>query len=236
MSKPLRVVGYVRVSTDKQDLSPEAQESRLFAYAKAFPNIELVSVHQETKSAQAVASRPVLSGLLSRLKTKEFDGLLVAKLDRLTRSLRDLADLIEGVFAPGAATLISVAEHVDTATPSGRLILNILTTVAQWEREAISDRTKAVFALKRGREEKTGNCPIGWTTKKRADPDGKEVSVLVPDVDELETIRLVHFLREQGLSLRAVAEELEEQGRLTRGGKRYGPMQIRRMLKVEAPS
>src|SRR6267143_62139 len=67
-------------------------------------------------------------------------ALLVVKLDRLTRSVADLGRLVERYFAPGKAALLSVGEQIDTRSAAGRLVLNVLASVSQWEREANSQR------------------------------------------------------------------------------------------------
>ncbi len=74
--------------------------------------------------------------------------LIVAKLDRLTRSVKDLAELLERFERKGVA-LVSVAESLDTGSAAGRLVLNITAAVSQWEREAIGERTKDALSHKR---------------------------------------------------------------------------------------
>jgi DNA invertase Pin-like site-specific DNA recombinase len=72
---------------------------------------------------------------------------LSAKLDRLTRSVRDLADLLERFERRGVA-LVSVSESLDTGTAAGRSVLNVMMSVAQWEREAIGERTREALRHK----------------------------------------------------------------------------------------
>jgi site-specific DNA recombinase len=80
------------------------------------------------------------------LKSGKAAALLVVKLDRRTRSVRDLGTLVEQYFAdPNGPALLSVGEQVDTRTAGGRLVLNVLGAVSQWEREAIGERTAAAM-------------------------------------------------------------------------------------------
>jgi DNA invertase Pin-like site-specific DNA recombinase len=106
--------------------------------------------------------RPGLQTALAMLKTGQAAGLVIAKLDRLTRSVRDLGALIEGPFAAGKAALLSVSEQIDTRTAGGRLVLNILGSVSQWEREVIGERTAAALQHKKTRA--SGSAPArSWS-------------------------------------------------------------------------
>ena len=139
-----RVLGYIRVSTGSQaedGVSLDAQRHRLTAYAEAF-DLDLVDIVEDAGVSAKSLDRPGLKAALSRVQTGEADALLVAKLDRLTRSVKDLARLLEEHFGPDQAGLISVAESIDTTSAAGRLVLNVLVSVGQWEREAIGERTR----------------------------------------------------------------------------------------------
>jgi DNA invertase Pin-like site-specific DNA recombinase len=81
---------------------------------------------------------------------------LVVKLQRLTRSVRDLGHLVEKYFAPGKAALLSVSEQIDTRSAGGRPVLNVLASVGQWEREAIGERTATAMQHKAAQSEYTG--------------------------------------------------------------------------------
>jgi site-specific DNA recombinase len=81
-----------------------------------------------------------LGGVLAEVRRKRVDVLLVLKLDRLTRSVADLAPLVKSLER-GGCQLVSLGESLDTTTAAGRLMLNLLVSVSQWEREAIAERT-----------------------------------------------------------------------------------------------
>ena len=133
-----RTVAYLRVSTDHQadrGVSLEAQRAKVEAYASLY-DLELVAVEVDAgASAKSLSGRPALSRALSMLEAGEADALLVVKLDRLTRSVRDLGALLD-TFQAGGWELMSVSEQVDTRTAAGRLVLNVLASIFQWEREA----------------------------------------------------------------------------------------------------
>lgn len=98
---------------------------------------------------------------------REGDVVVVTKYDRLARSLRDLLDIIEAINERGAG-FRSLAEDIDTTTPAGRLIFHVFASVAQFERERISERTKEGLeaARRRGR---VGGCPAALSATQKAE-------------------------------------------------------------------
>src|SRR6267143_4389926 len=151
-------------------------------------------------------------------------ALLVVKLDRLTRSVADLGRLVERYFAPGKAALLSVGEQIDTRSAAGRLVLNVLASVSQWEREAIGERTATAMQHKAKQGEYTG----GWAPYgRRVAADGSQLEA---QPDEEAARAVARQLRAQGLSLRAVAAELERRGVRSRTGRGFAPVQVKRMV------
>lgn len=214
-NSPSRTIAYLRVSTDKQadhGVSLAAQEAKVRAYASLY-DLELVDVVVDRGASAKSLDRPGLQDALRRLDSGEADNLLVVKLDRLTRSVKDLGTLLDRYFTrDGGPGLMVVAEQVDTRSAAGRLVLNVLMSVAQWEREAIGERTSAAMKHMKDRGEYTGGrVPYGWSVG----PDG---STLVPVQDEQTTIRVAQDLRSKGLSLRKVGAALVEGGHLPRSG------------------
>lgn len=199
-----------------------AQESKLRAYCEAL-DLVLVAVEVDAGTSAKSLTRPALQRALGALRRGEADALLVAKLDRLTRSVRDLGTLLESHFAERGAGLISVGESVDTRSAAGRLVLNLLTSVAQWEREAIGERTATALAHVRASGRKTGgDVPYGYT----AGPDG----VLVEVASEQNVIARARVLRGHGMALRAIGATLHHEGMVSRTGKPFVASQIARML------
>jgi DNA invertase Pin-like site-specific DNA recombinase len=214
------------VSTEKQadlGVSLDAQRAKVEAYASLY-DVELVEVVVDAGVSAKTLDRPGLTRALDMLRSGKADALLVVKLDRLTRSVRDLGDLVEGLFASGKVALLSVSEQIDTRTAAGRLVLNVLASVSQWEREATAERTAAAMAHKSAQGEYTGGVvPFGY----RLADDGVRL-VEVPE--EQEVIRLARSLRAEGRSLRAVAKELTARGIRGRSGKPLASMAIHRMV------
>src|SRR6202035_2138910 len=130
--------------------------------------------------------------------------------DRLTRSVRDLADLLE-VFQRKGVSLVSVADSLDTGSAAGRLVLNIMVSVSQWEREAIGERTRDALQHKKANGQRSGNVPFVLHVAS----DGK---ALLKDEAEQITLSKLLELRKKGHTLRGIADELNRQGIKTRKG------------------
>jgi DNA invertase Pin-like site-specific DNA recombinase len=202
-----KTIAYIRVSTDKQadkGHSLEAQQEKIEAYAKLY-DLELIDTVVEAESAKNL-NREGLRGALELLKTGKAEALIVVKLDRLTRSVADLGHLVETYF--NKAALLSVSEQIDTRSASGRLVLNVLASVSQWEREAIGERTSAAM-----QSMKANNLYTGGQT-----PYGKMLQggELVNNPSEQAIIKEAKALKAQGYSLRQIATVFSEQGYKTR--------------------
>jgi DNA invertase Pin-like site-specific DNA recombinase len=142
----------------------------------------------------------------AKIKVKKAAGLVITKLDRLSRNMGDWNDLINGYFGEAAGKpLFSVGDSIDTRTAAGRFVLNILMSVAQWERKAIGERTRDALQHKKRRRETTGQVAFGW----RLAEDGKS---LVEDPVEQDAIAIVRELKAAGLSIRKIVAEMDARG------------------------
>jgi DNA invertase Pin-like site-specific DNA recombinase len=183
----------------------------------------------EGESAKSL-KREGVQMLMRMIEAREIEAVIIAKLDRLTRNLRDLADILD-LFDKHNVALVSVAESLDTKSASGRLVINIMCAVSQWEREAIGERTQAVMDFKKSRGERLGNIPYGF----RDDGTGK----LVQDDDEQEVLKEIRVLRANdhtwsGRSLSCIAEHLNELGYKTRRGGKWRREYVSRILRKSA--
>ncbi len=149
------IIGYARVSTDDQNLDGQLDALKAAGAGKIFA---------DTITGTA-RSRPELDRLLDQLR--QGDVITVTKYDRLARSLRDLLDIVDTVQAHGAG-FRSLAEDIDTTTPAGRLVFHVFASIAQFERERISERTKEGLeaARKRGR---VGGRPPALSAAQKAE-------------------------------------------------------------------
>src|ERR1017187_3547331 len=158
----MKTIGYIRVSTEKQadfGVSLEAQTAKVQAMA-VVRGAELAEVIIDAGESAKSLNRPGMARLLSMVDAGEVDTVIISKLDRLTRSVKDLAELLER-FTRRGVSLVSVADSLDTHSAAGRLVLNIMVSVSQWEREAISERTRDVMQHKIKNNEWIGNTAFG---------------------------------------------------------------------------
>ena len=210
----MRVLLYARVSTTDQSdngVSLKAQQAKLEAYASLY-DLEVIETIVDAGESAKSLRRVGLQHALDLLRSNRADGLAVVKLDRLTRSVGDWQVLIEDYFGEKAGKqLLSVNDSIDTRTASGRLVLNILLSVAAWEREANAERTREALRHKIKNGERCGKVRFGFDL---AD-DGK---TLVPNPAEQCAISLMADLRRSGCTLRQIAATLSEQGILTKEG------------------
>lgn len=193
----MKVIGYIRVSSTQQaeeGASLAAQQAKLQQYAELYGH-ELVSVVCDAGESAKSLKRPGIQQALAALEAGEAQGLLVCKLDRLTRSVKDLGTLLDRYFSTRFA-LFSVGDAIDTTSAAGRLVLNILTSVAQWEREATAERVKAVLEHKRANGVRLGAKPY----------------------DNPRGLRRLRELAKAGLTHRAIAKALNDEGILSQRG------------------
>ena len=134
------IYGYCRVSSEEQaqrGISIEAQRNLLSSYAATLG--QKIRIYEDAGFSGKNTKRPALQRMLSDLESST-STVLVWKLDRLSRSLRDTITMIEDLFQPRGISLVSITESIDTSSPAGRMMLNMLASFAQLEREQDSDR------------------------------------------------------------------------------------------------
>jgi DNA invertase Pin-like site-specific DNA recombinase len=151
------MIGYLRVSTEEQatsGLGLAAQRDAIQRYADAH-GWDVIWYVDEGLSAKSLA-RPQLQAALTRLhvapKRRDVDGIVVAKLDRLSRSVHDFSGILK-LAAARKWSVVAIDLGVDTSTPTGKLVANVMMSVAEWEREVIGERTSAAMqaAKRQGR-------------------------------------------------------------------------------------
>jgi len=168
MIQPVKAIGYARVSTEGQaesGLGLEAQRDDIAAEVER-RGWELLEVVEDAGESGGNGDRPGLRGALERIADGEADALVVAKLDRLSRSAVHTGQLLDW-FKDAGATFVAPDLGVDTSTASGMLVANVLASVAQWERDAIGERTAAALKAKKARGELPGRPATGPRVRKR---------------------------------------------------------------------
>ena len=164
MSMDKLIFGYSRVSSEEQaqhGISIDAQRQILEGYAAM--TSQTIRIYEDAGFSGKNTDRPALQQLLADCRAGSVSAVVVWKLDRLSRSLRDTLTIIEDIFQPRNITLVSVTESIDTSTPSGRMMLNLLASFAQLEREQDSDRVVMAHKhLARDCQYLGGHVPIGY--------------------------------------------------------------------------
>ena len=218
-------IGYIRVSTNEQaesGLSMDTQREKITAQATA-NGWKLLGIYEDAGVSAKTLDRPGLQAAFKKLKPGR--ALLVLKLDRLTRSVRDLYEL-GTIFEETGAEWTSIQEKFDTSTATGRLILAIMVQLSQWERETISERTTSALLTKKGRGDRLGTTPLGFRTI--ALPDG--TMKLEVDEEEMKTVALARELSAHGFSLRKIAAILTANGHKTKRGGQWEAATVNRLL------
>lgn len=210
----MRVVGYIRVSTEEQassGLGLDAQRSAITGECerRGWDLVEMVA--DEGISGKSMASRPGLRRAFEMVESGDVEALVVAKLDRLSRSLIDFAVTFEQARAQGWK-LIPLDLGVDPSTASGEMMANVMASFAQYERRLISDRTKAALAAKRAQGVTLGR-PV----------------VLSDAIAER-----IASEREAGKTLQAIADGLTADGIATAHGGTWRPSSVRAVLRRRA--
>ncbi len=206
----VRVAIYVRRSTDEehQPFSIEAQDSRLHSYVQSQPGWSLVARFEDDASG-AKLDRPGLQKALAAARAGRYDVILVYRVDRFTRRIRDLVALLDELDRAGV-TFRSATEPFDTSTPAGRMLVQMLGVFAEFEREMIIDRVINGMERKASKGQWTvGAVPYGYTRN-------SEHSLVTLD-DEITIVKLIFRLyTRRRLGCRAIATHLNERNLVRR--------------------
>lgn len=207
----MRAVGYTRVSTEEQGrsgLGLDAQRLKIERHVE-YKEWELVGIFEDVASGKSTNGRHGLDQALECLRGPNCaEVLIVAKLDRLSRSVADFAAIMARAQAEGWG-LVALDLDIDTTTPNGELVANMMAALSQWERRIIGERTKDALAAARAKGVHLG----------------RKV-----DVDE-KLRRRIKGLRSRGWSYPAIAKKLNDESLPTlRGGREWYPSTVRGIL------
>jgi site-specific DNA recombinase len=214
----VRVLGAVRLSKMRDEsTSPERQRAQVEAWSQLHGHAVATITEDTDVSGKVPATlRPGLGPWLTNpALSSQWDVLVAAKMDRITRSVADLCDLIEFCDKHGKI-LVSVSESFDLSTPAGRMVAHILASVAQFERERIGERrAEAAMALQKAARWQGGRFPFGYRPERNGNG-----WLLVPDPDTAPVVAWMAERIVRGQSATSLARDLEERGiRTPRGGK-----------------
>ena len=203
----LRALAYCRVSTDEQARSGLGLDGqrRMIEEACAQRGWELVDVVVDAGESGKNMDRPGMRRVLEAIAAGDVDGVVVAKLDRLSRSLGDLLAVVEWLDN-AQAVFVSLDLGMDTSTPAGRMMLHMLAVLAEFERERGRERTVDALAALRA--------------------SGKPIT-RPSVVDHPELAARIVAMRAEGKTLQAIADVLNAEGVPTlRGGALWRPSSV----------
>lgn len=217
-------IGYIRVSTDRQaerGVSLEAQAEKIRAMVVVL-GADLLDIVVDAGESAKSLERPGMERLLAMVDRREVQTVIIAKLDRLTRSVKDLGELLER-FGKRGVSLVSVAESLDTGSAAGRLVINIMGAVSQWEREAIGERTATALRHKRASGQVFNHTPYGFE---------REGDRLTVNQAEQAVISRMRLLRSNGCTFQKIADILNAEAVPTKKGSHWFPMTVSNTLKT----
>ena len=238
--KSVRCAIYTRKSTDEgldQDFnSLDAQRESCASYIASQKHEGWVMVPDRFDDGGftgANIERPALKRLMAKVEAGEVDVVVIYKLDRLTRSIRDFGRIMD-VFEVTNAKIVAVTQEINTTTSIGRLNLHVLLSFAQFEREMTGERTRDKIRAARRKGKWTGGyIPLGYDQ-----PKGEKR--IVPNEDEAETVREIFRMYLEMRSLTALVTELNRRGWTTKrwttldgkswGGQSWSKGTIQRLL------
>lgn len=221
----LRVATYTRISTDEtnQPYSLDAQAEHLSRYLALRPEMVLTERYTDQMSGSKF-ERPGLQHLLADVRAGRFDVVLVYRVDRFSRSMRHLQELIE-VLEQHNVAFVSATEAFDTSNSMGRMVLNLLGVFAEFERASMIDRIRAGIATKASRGEWVGGvAPYGYVIA-----EGKTLAIVE---EEAAVVREIFRLCvEESLGAIAIASRLNDAGYRTRTRRAWDAGKILQMLR-----
>lgn len=220
----MNVAIYVRQSIDKQDsLSIEGQINMCKSEITPSDNFE---VYTDKGFSGKNTQRPDFIKMMNDVREGKIDKIVVYRLDRLSRSLLDFAEMWK-VLDEHKASFVSVSEKFDTTTPMGRAMIYIILIFAQLERETISERVKDNYyeRLKSGRWP-GGPAPYGFCNGRTEEG----IPTLIPN-DNMTVVKDIYYsYLEDGVSLGSISKELTLKGIPSSSGKAWDTISVSRLL------
>jgi len=209
-----KAIIYTRVSTDEQGesgLGLEAQERTALDYCQR-NGLEVVRIEREVMSGKSMKKRVALQAALDACANGDAGLVVASNVSRLARSIRDLSEMLETAERKGYG-IAAVDTGLDTSTPAGKMVFQILGVAAEYERAMISDRTKKALASAKARGTQLGR----------------------PATMSSEVVSNIIEMYKAQKSLRAIASTLNEQGvATTQGGAKWHASTISKVIKTNA--
>ena len=204
-----RIGIYIRVSTEDQartgyGLSDQERQCRKYAEIYFESRLKQIELYKDDGYSAKDFNRPEIKRLIKDIENGILDTIIVFKLDRLTRSVIDAYTFITKIIERNCA-LIAVLDHLDIHSANGRMFIGMLSIIAQWEREVISERTRAGLTemVTEGKYPYGGKIPFGW----KADADHR----LSINKEDVEVLNWLADLCMEGTPIRKIRQRLKEE-------------------------
>ncbi len=213
----MKIAIYTRVSTEdqaKEGYSLEVQREYLEGFAKR-EGYEIFRIYSDEGISAFSTRRPALQELLADAKAKKFDLVLVYKLDRFSRNLKDLLNLVDELFSYGVG-FKSATEPFDSTTSAGKLMFQQLGSFAEFERNRLAERVfpGMIKGVQQGNWQGARFVPFGYTYNKAK-------KLLEVEEREANIVKLIYTMYLSGKSSHDIASYLDKKGYKTRTGKQF---------------
>ncbi len=213
---------YTRFSCNRQETgaSIETQLEKCLLQAQLTDAVVVETIMDRGQSAKNL-DREGIQTLINLVKTKQVNQVIIYRLDRLSRNVSDLNTLIQ-LFTKFGVALVSVSDVLNTETPSGRMVINVICSISQCERETLMSRVSDSLQYR-----KRNNIRYS-----RIIPYGKslEGNTLIDNNQEQSVIEVMKNLHAKGESLRSIAKQLTSSNFPTRMGGDWSPLSVRKIL------
>lgn len=209
-----RVAIYARVSTEeqaKEGFSIAAQLQTLRQYAQVYKWEVVDEYVDEGISGKSVNGRPEMQRLIKDVENERFDAVIVWKISRLSRNMLDTLMILDK-FEKYNVKFISYSENFDTSSPIGRLVLQIMASIAEMERNTLSENVKLGMKQRALEGRWNGGVVFGYDTVKKE---------LVINEEEAKIIQLIYHMYANGKGLRAISNYLNKAGFRTKRNRHF---------------
>lgn len=207
-----KVVGYVRVSTEKQQkkgMSIDNQKEKIQEYCSLM-DLELINTIVEVKSGKD-DNREGYNQVLKMVKDKIVNGVVVYSLSRWGRNITDNWTSIS-LMEKNKISFFSIKESIDTSNSMGRFFLNIMSSLYQLEREQLSERISDVLQFKKSKNQVFGKVPYGYDRKD---------NILIENPNELKMLRKIRSLKDKGFNISQITKYLNRNKYKPKQGKQF---------------
>lgn len=221
-----KVIGYTRVSTNKQSEKGYSMKSQKIQIEDFCKRNDLILVGVLTDGGVSGSNNKQSTNyqkIMNMVETGEIDGVVVYTISRFGRSLIDSVNSVS-VMDDNDVALYTIKENINTGSKEGRLQFNLLSSLAEYERERIRENIKDVLQMKKARGEKFCRGIFGLRVVK---------GVYVKDADEMRVKRRIRLLYNKDYSLRAICKILNEDGITTKLGKTWRANSIKNVLETD---